>query len=177
MDLQQLLDRAIEKAGGVRKLADKLDWGLGALSAARSGERPIPAYRAGQLAQDAGEDVTDAVYRALETSAATETERKFWAAQLGESLDDHALRLIVAEVTGDAYVFVAASAIARVLTAQAAWGRTTKKQVSAMAKKAAAYMDQHPRAFQGHAIDARRQLLADYLLGKDIASDLAAMES
>lgn len=80
--VDELLDRATEIAGGTRALSRQLGWPTGAMSEVRAGKRPIPPYRAAQLAELAGEDALLAIWSALRDQARSDDERAFWARQV-----------------------------------------------------------------------------------------------
>lgn len=81
MNSQQLLEKAVNKLG-VSELSRQIKWGKGAIDAAKKGERPVPPYRAAQLAEIIGDDPKAAYLSALKEKAESEGERKL----LGELL-------------------------------------------------------------------------------------------
>lgn len=72
---RELIDQAIEKAGGLRELARVIDWNFAALSAARQGTRPIPVGRGAQLVDYIGGDGTKAYLTVLLDHADTRFEK------------------------------------------------------------------------------------------------------
>ncbi len=80
--IDELLDRATAIAGGTRALSRALGWATGAMSEVRAGKRPIPPYRAAQLAELAGEDAVLAIWSALRDQARSDDEREFWERQV-----------------------------------------------------------------------------------------------
>lgn len=82
MKSQQLLENAVIKLG-VSELSRQIKWGKGAIDAAKKGERPVPPYRAAQLAEIVGEDPKSAYLTALREKAESDGERKLLGELLG----------------------------------------------------------------------------------------------
>lgn len=82
MKARQLIEAAEKKVGGPAELARRMDWKHGPLTDAREGRRPLPPYRAAQLAEIIGEDPKAAYLSALKEKAESEGERNL----LGELL-------------------------------------------------------------------------------------------
>jgi len=79
---RQLIEAAEKKVGGPAELARRMDWKHGPLTDAREGRRPLPPYRAAQLAEIIGSDPKSAYLAALQEKAESDGERKL----LGELL-------------------------------------------------------------------------------------------
>ncbi len=72
------LDRAVEKAGGVRALCRDLDWHHGSVMRIKAGERLSP-YRAAQIAAYLGESPLCLLLEALTDGSKSTAEAKYWA--------------------------------------------------------------------------------------------------
>lgn len=82
METAELIDLAADKVGGLRELGRRLDWNSGAIADVKRGKRPLPPYRAAQLAEIVGGDAKSAYLTALREKAESDGERKL----LGELL-------------------------------------------------------------------------------------------
>lgn len=97
MNIRDLVERSIEKAGGVRALSRALDWDAASIVKARDDSKLSP-YRAARLAHFLGDDVMQAVLAALADTSKSEAEARYWSdmpAAMGSA---------VGEVAADALV-------------------------------------------------------------------------
>lgn len=89
----QMIDLAIEKAGGVRALGAALGWAHTGILRVRAGERISP-YRAARLSEYLGNPPQLGIAVALEEQSKTEAEREYWRALF----DDEFARAKLAEL-------------------------------------------------------------------------------
>lgn len=173
-NLLALLDRCIALAGGLRVLSRRLDWPLGGLRETTTGERSISAYRAGQLAQFAGEDCIAAVCSAQAAQARSVDEQVWWqslARSHGQAQEAPTTvvdaREIIERVAGPKYVFVLGGAMTRA-------GIKSEADLRRAIPRAVAHFDANEDTFASGKsqipIGERRQLMADYLTGGTAAS-------
>lgn len=79
MDIRNLVERAIEKAGGVRPLSRAMEWDAASVVKARDDAKLSP-YRAARLATFLDEDAARAIFAALADISKSEAESDFWLA-------------------------------------------------------------------------------------------------
>lgn len=77
MNIRDLVERSIEKAGGVRALSRALDWDAASIVKARDDSKLSP-YRAARLASFLDDDVMRAVLAALSDTSKSEAEASYW---------------------------------------------------------------------------------------------------
>ena len=76
MENSKLIDSAADKVGGISELARRLDWDKGSIAKIKGGKKPLPPYRASQLAEIIGSDPKLAYLSALQERAESDGERK-----------------------------------------------------------------------------------------------------
>lgn len=171
MNLRQLLEKAEVIVGGTRALVSRLGWSLGAASEFKNGKRPIPAWRAVQLARIVGEDELSASYAALRDGAGTAEELEFWTSQLkGREKSGHAPgvdeRNIVRELFGEKYSGVIDGGV-RMYIAYHRHGEAAKySEVVYLLRKAKVLYDAYEDVFSAKKklpIDTRRDLICMFL--------------
>ena len=82
MKSSELVDSAVNKVDGVRELSRRISWDAGNISKVREGLRPLPPWRAAQLAEIIGSDPRLAYIEALKEQSSFDGEKKL----LGELL-------------------------------------------------------------------------------------------
>lgn len=170
--LIDVLEAAIEKAGGTRALSRLIATEPGGISDAKSGKSPISPYNAAQLAAVLGLDPIELTLTALEEQARSEEEKILWRRlKKREPLYSIDLRKIVEESIGPKYVFVIASALDRA-------GIHDHDKAILAAVRAKQFFDTWPNVFESGkskiAIGDRRQLMADFLSGDERSAVVTA---
>ncbi|NKF22976.1 hypothetical protein G7Y82_11655 [Solimonas sp. C16B3] len=84
MEAHELIESAAKKVGSISELARQLEWDKGAIAGIKAGKRPLPAYRAAQLAKLLGRDEDAATWEAL-AQQAKGAEREYWLRKLQNS--------------------------------------------------------------------------------------------
>lgn len=82
MNASEMIDLAANKVGGLRELGRQLDWNSGAIAVVKRGDKPLPPWRAAQIAEILGTDQRLAYLEALKAQSTKEGERRL----LGELL-------------------------------------------------------------------------------------------
>lgn len=90
MDTLELIESAAKKVGGMRELSRQLNWNSGAIAGVKAGKRPLPAYRAAQIAKILGRDEDAAAWEALAAQAKGE-EQAYWLAKIKKVRSDFAI--------------------------------------------------------------------------------------
>ena len=84
-DSIQLVKRAIEISGGLRKLGRRCEWHSGAIAEVLGGKVRLPPYRAIQCAELVGENPDLWMFAVLAFSARTENERTYWCNRIEQT--------------------------------------------------------------------------------------------
>jgi hypothetical protein len=83
MKNRDVIDSAANKVGGITALAKVLSWNKGSIAAIKKGTRPLPPWRAAQIAEIMEQDPKAAYLEALAAQAETDREREFLGKFLG----------------------------------------------------------------------------------------------
>jgi len=175
MTLHELLEK-LTNIVGVNGLGRELRWNPGGIARAKAGG-VIGPWRAAQLAEEIGDDELLAVVTALHDQARTPDEARTWERLKKMRGDELAqtepkgrpstaeLRDLVESKLGPKYSCVVPSALERVYISG------SNVEPHHLARRAKLLFDQFPKIFESGVttlpINTRRELMADYLLGRE----------